>query len=30
MAEIELNVLMGQSLNRRIGDIETMQKEVYP
>ena len=28
MAEIELNVLMGQSLNRRIGDIETMQKEV--
>lgn len=28
MAEIELNVLMGQCLNRRIGDIETMSKEV--
>lgn len=28
MAEIELNVLMGQCLNRRIGDIEMMQKEV--
>jgi hypothetical protein len=27
MAEIELNVLMGQCLNRRIGDIETMKKE---
>ncbi len=29
MAEIELNVLMGQCLNRRIGDIETIEKEVY-
>ena len=28
MAEIELNVLMGQCLNRRIGEIETMQREV--
>lgn len=28
MAEIELNVLMGQCLNRRIDDIETMKKEV--
>ena len=28
MAEIELNVLMGQCLNRRIGDVETMKKEV--
>ena len=28
MAEIELNVLMGQCLNRRIGDMITMQKEV--
>lgn len=28
MAEIELNVLMGQCLNRRIGEIETMQSEV--
>lgn len=28
MAEIELNVLMGQCLNRRIGDLETMSKEV--
>jgi len=28
MAEIELNVLMGQCLNRRIGNIETMKKEV--
>ena len=28
MAEIELNVLSGQCLNRRIGDIETMRKEV--
>ncbi len=27
MAEIELNVLMGQCLNRRIGNIETMRKE---
>jgi hypothetical protein len=27
MAEIELNVLMGQCLNRRIDNIETMQKE---
>ncbi len=27
MAEIELNVLMGQCLNRRIGDIETMKNE---
>jgi DDE superfamily endonuclease len=28
MAEIELNVLMGQCLNRRIDNIETMQVEV--
>lgn len=28
MAEIELNVLMGQCLNRRIGEIQTMIKEV--
>ena len=28
MAEIELNVLMGQCLNRRIGDIETIKREV--
>lgn len=28
MAEIELNVLMGQCLNRRIDKIEIMQKEV--
>jgi len=28
MAEIELNVLMGQCLNRRIDKIETMKKEV--
>lgn len=28
MAEIELNVLMGQCLNRRIGEIETMKREV--
>lgn len=28
MAEIELNVLMGQCLNRRIDNIEKMQKEV--
>ncbi len=28
MAEIELNVLIGQCLNRRIADIETMRKEV--
>jgi hypothetical protein len=28
MAEIELNVLMGQCLNRRIGEFETMEKEV--
>ena len=28
MAEIELNMLMGQCLNRRIGDLETMRKEV--
>lgn len=27
MAEIELHVLMGQCLNRRIDNIETMQKE---
>lgn len=27
MAEIELNVLMGQCLNRRIGDIETIKNE---
>ena len=29
MAEIELNVLMGQCLNRRIDKIETMQKEAH-
>ena len=29
MAEIELNVLMGQCLNRRIDKIETMQKETH-
>jgi len=28
MAEIELNVLMGQCLNRRIDNIPKMQKEV--
>jgi len=28
MAEIELNVLIGQCLNRRIADIETMRAEV--
>ena len=28
MAEIELNVLAGQCLNRRIGDINTMRQEV--
>lgn len=28
MAEIELNVLAGQCLKRRIGDIDTMRKEV--
>jgi len=28
VAEIELNVLQGQCLNRRIGDIETIMKEV--
>jgi transposase len=28
MAEIELNVLTGQCLNRRISDIETVRKEV--
>ncbi len=28
MAEIELNVLQGQCLNRRIKDIETIEKEV--
>ena len=28
MAEIELNVLMGQCLNRRIDNIETMKREV--
>ena len=28
MAEIELNVLMGQCLNRRIDQIATMQREV--
>lgn len=28
MAEIELNVLAGQCLKRRIGDIETIRKEV--
>lgn len=28
MAEIELNVLMGQCLNRRIDSIETMKKQV--
>ncbi len=27
MAEIELNVLMGQCLNRRIGDMETIKGE---
>ena len=27
MAEIELHVLMGQCLNRRIDNIETMAKE---
>lgn len=29
MAEIELNVLMGQCLNRRIDQIETMQTETH-
>jgi predicted AAA+ superfamily ATPase len=28
MAEIELHVLNRQCLNRRIGDMETMKKEV--
>ena len=28
MAEIELNVLTRQCLNRRIGDLTTMQQEV--
>ena len=28
MAEIELSVLKGQSLNRRIADMATMQSEV--
>jgi hypothetical protein len=28
MAEIELNVLMGQCLNRRIDNIQTMTNEV--
>ena len=28
MAEIELNVMAGQCLNRRIGDIETLKKQV--
>jgi sensor domain CHASE-containing protein len=28
MAEIELNVLMGQCLNRRIDSIEEIKKEV--
>ncbi len=28
MAEIELNVLMGQCLDRRIDDVEIMKKEV--
>ena len=28
MAEIELNVLTGQCLNRRIDDIEVVSKEV--
>jgi len=28
MAEIELNVLIGQCLNRRIGNIETLRREV--
>jgi hypothetical protein len=28
MAEIELSALVGQCLNRRIPDIETMKKEV--
>jgi hypothetical protein len=28
MAEIELNVLMGQCLNRRIDSIEVIKKEV--
>ena len=27
MAEIELNVLMGQCLNRRIGNMKTMKEE---
>jgi hypothetical protein len=27
MAEIELNVLIGQCLNRRIADIETVRSE---
>jgi len=29
MAEIELNVLMGQCLKRRISNIKTMKKEAY-
>jgi hypothetical protein len=28
MVEIELHVLTGQCLNRRIGDMDTMKKEV--
>ena len=28
MAEIELNVLTGQCLNRRMGEIESVRKEV--
>ena len=28
MAEIELNVLMGQCLNRRIDNLKTMKEEV--
>ena len=28
MAEIELNVLIGQCLNRRIDNIETLRREV--
>ncbi|MDP8239787.1 MAG: transposase, partial [Candidatus Hatepunaea meridiana] len=29
MAEIELNVITGQCLNRRIDDIEVVRKEVH-
>ena len=28
MAEIELNVLIGQCLNRRIAEVEVMRREV--